>query len=277
MQQQPTLQQVAHQFQRFAGEVQQTTSHLGTAVLTLKKRLYELEAVAELQAEGRKPRAGRRPTFRSQHGEDCALWEILDRQTKGFYIEVGAFDGKNFSVSYAFDAMGWDGLLIEAIPERAAQCKANRPDARVVHAAMGATAGGTVKFHVTADAWGGMLSFTDPHSDHGRQAATSGTKITAVDVPRTSMNEQLKDHTGPVDFAVIDVEGGEIELLKGFDLKRFKPRVLMLEDNEIKDNTPLMTYMRDQDYQLVGFIGFNRIYIHKSETGILERIGAKPA
>lgn len=278
MQQQPTLPQIAHQFQRFAGEVQQTTAQMANSILALKKRLYELEAVQELASDNRRPRggAGRRPVFRSQAGEDCVIWELLDRQTRGFYVEVGAFDGKSFSVSYAFDAMGWDGLLIEAIPQRAEQCKANRPDARVVHAALGEHHGGTVKFHVTADAWGGMLSFLDPHSDHARQAAASGTQVTAVDVPKMSMNELLKDHTGPVDVAVIDVEGGEVEVLKGFNLKHFKPRVLLIEENEMKDGTPLLKYMQTQDYHLLGYIGNNRIYVHKEEREILDRIGFRP-
>jgi FkbM family methyltransferase len=274
MQQQTTLPQLAHQFQRFAGEVQQATESLGGNLLALKKRLYELEAVMALQGEGRKQR--RRPEFRSQHGEDCVIWDLLDRQTGGFYIEVGAFDGRSFSVTYALDAMGWNGLLIEAIPQRAAECKANRPDARVVHAALGAEHGGTVKFHVTGDAWGGMLSYTDPHSDHGRAAAASGTTITAVDVPRTTLNELLKDHAGKaIDVAVIDVEGGEVELLKGFDLARFRPRVLLLEDNQMKQRTPLTAYMESQPYRSIGYIDNNRIYVHNDERAILERIGFK--
>jgi FkbM family methyltransferase len=274
-QQQPTLPQLTHQFTRFAGEVQQTISVLATNVLTLKKRLYEMEAVQELAADNRKPR--RRPEFRSQHGEDCALWEVLDRQTRGFYIEAGAFDGKAFSVTNAFDAMGWSGLLVEGIPQRAQECKTNRPDARVVHAALGAEAGGTVKFHVTGDAWGGMLSYVDPNSDHGRQAAASGTAITQVDVPRTSLNELLKDHNGPIDVAVIDVEGGEVEVLKGFDLKRFKPRVMLLEDNNVRERTPLMNYMATQDYHLLGYIEMNRIYVHKDERDLLARLGFRGA
>jgi len=274
MQQQPTLPQLTHQFQRFAGEVQQTTAHLAANLLAVKKRLCEQEAVTELMSQGRKPRRGR-PTFRSQHGEDCVIWEILDRQTQGFYVEAGAFDGRVFSVSSAFDAMGWSGLLVEGIPQRAEQCVANRPDARVVHAALGAEPGGTVTFHVTGDAWGGMLSYVDPHSDHGRQAAASGTQITPVEVPRMSLNELLKDHAGPIDFAVIDVEGGEVEVLKGFDLARFKPRVLLIEDNEKGDRTPVLNHMRTQDYHLVGFVDVNRIYIHKGEREVLQRIGVR--
>jgi len=120
-----------------------------------------------------------------------------------------------------------------------------------------------------------MLSYVDPHSDHGRQAAASGTQITPVEVPRTNLNELLKDHTGAIDFAVIDVEGGEVEVLKGFDLARFRPRVLVIEDNQQGDRTPVLSYMGTQEYHLVGFVDVNRIYIHKGEREILQRIGVR--
>ncbi|MFT3686688.1 MAG: FkbM family methyltransferase [Phycisphaerales bacterium] len=271
MQQQPTLPQLSHQFTRFAGEVQQTFGALANNVLTLKKRLYEMEAVQELAGNNKKPR--RRPEFRSQHGEDCALWEILDRQTSGFYIEAGAFDGRSFAVTNAFDAMGWDGLLVEAIPAKAEECRKNRPDARVVQAALGAQHGGAVKFHMTDDAFGGMLSYVDPNTDHGRKAAASGTQITKVDVPLTSLNELLKDHTGSIDVAVIDVEGGEPEVLKGFDLKRFKPRVMLIEDNDLRDGSAVIRHMAAEEYHLLGHVEMNRLYLHKSETETLARLG----
>ncbi|MBY0309205.1 MAG: FkbM family methyltransferase, partial [Phycisphaerales bacterium] len=267
----------AHQFSRFAGEVQQSMGGMAGQVLSLKKRLYEMEAVAALAIEGKRPRAGRRPEFRSQFGEDCALWEVLDRQTSGFYIEAGAFDGRSFAVTHAFDAMGWEGLLVEAIPAKAEECRTNRPDARVVQAALAHEHGGTVTFHVTGDAFGGMLSYLDPNSDHGRQAAAAGTPVTKVEVPRTSLNELLKDHTGPVDAAVIDVEGGEVEVLKGFDLGRFAPRVMLIEDNDLRPNSPLMQYMARQggDYHLLGNVAMNRIYLHKRESGLLAKLGLK--
>ena len=63
--------------------------------------------------------AADRLEFRSQFGEDALLWDFFAGQLDGFFIEVGAFDGYNYSVSYAFECIGWDGLLIEAHPDLA--------------------------------------------------------------------------------------------------------------------------------------------------------------
>src|SRR3954467_449899 len=83
--------------------------------LRLKRRVSCLEATMKLLSLGRKPAL---PTleFRSQFGEDSMLWALFAGQLDGFFIEVGAFDGYDCSVTYALEAIGWKGLLVEPIP-----------------------------------------------------------------------------------------------------------------------------------------------------------------
>src|SRR6516225_8771930 len=46
----------------------------------------------------------------------------------GFFVEAGANDGLAQSNTYWFEQFrGWRGLLIEAVPEKAAACRRNRP------------------------------------------------------------------------------------------------------------------------------------------------------
>jgi hypothetical protein len=55
----------------------------------------------------------------------------------GFFIEAGANDGLAQNNTYWFEQfLGWRGLLVEAVPEKAAQCRRNRPRAKVVNAAL---------------------------------------------------------------------------------------------------------------------------------------------
>src|SRR6185436_1324363 len=78
------------------------------------------------------------PLMPSQNGEDVLLWEFFERTRKGFYVDVGAYDGVGFSNTYFFEAIGWTGVLVEAAPELFARCVAARPYSVVVHAAAGA-------------------------------------------------------------------------------------------------------------------------------------------
>lgn len=226
-------------------------------VQKLKCNLYRLEAIEKLQSLGKKPVYP--VEFRSQFGEDSLVWELFEGKLDGFFIEVGAFDGYNYAVTYALESLGWKGLLIEAIPERAAQCKERRKNSRVVHAALASKHGGEATFSVTEDVFGGMLSYLDPNSQHAK--TVSHAKKRQVTVPVTTMNELLKDHQGEIDLAVIDVEGGEVALLGGFDLHKYKPKVLLIEDNERGANAALHNYMSMMPYVMVGWLEVNRIYV----------------
>lgn len=241
-------------------------------LLRTRQRVYALEAEAALGREGRKPKVP--VEFRSQFGEDLFVWDALGGQKEGFFIEVGAFDGYHYSVTYALEAVGWKGLLVEAIPERYEQCVARRPDSRVVNAALsrkGST--GTTTFTVADDHFGGMLSYLDENGAHAKQI---GNRIPTkkVTVPLTTMDALLSDHVGEIDVAVIDVEGGELDLLDGFDLARHRPRMVLIEDNSRGKEPALGQYMANQPYAHVGWIEVNRVYVRQDCVDIRDRLMA---
>lgn len=244
---------------------------LPDAVVRTRQRLFGIEATLAVEARGRTPRE--RIVFRGQYGEDSLIWDLLDGQTEGLYVECGAFDGVTFSVTSAFDAMGWDGLLVEAIPERCAECVRNRPRAIVRHAALcGPGHPPTVEFVHVPDVEGGMLSHASTTPAHRqRYAAHTGRPVA---VPATTMDALLDEHFPGrrLDVAVIDVEGGEPELLRGFSLARWAPRVLLLEDNSPRADTPLTRAMAGEPYVHVGRLNVNRIYVHRAERAILDRL-----
>ena len=54
----------------------------------------------------------------SQFGQDVAIDALLRRRTGGFFVELGGFDGETGSNTLLFELLrGWDGLLIEAVPQ----------------------------------------------------------------------------------------------------------------------------------------------------------------
>jgi FkbM family methyltransferase len=203
--------------------------------------------------------------FRSQFGEDALLWDFFAGQLQGFFIEVGAFDGYKFSVSYAFESIGWDGLLIEAIPERHAQCVQRRPHSRVAHAALSCRgSSGTTEFTVTDDFHGGMLSYLNPDPAHVEAPGLKSAPRRKVQVPLTTMNDLLGDREGEIDFAVIDVEGGELLLLDGFDLEKYRPKLLLVEDNTIIDrggDPQLARLMEQSGYKEKARLEMNRLFV----------------
>jgi len=253
--------------QQFAAWTQQWISRLNQNVTRLAQKVAAIEARAVLNEHHRKARMPLE--FRSQYGEDMLLWALFEGQLDGFYIEVGAFDGVTLSVSYAFDAIGWDGLLIEALPEIALACKQNRPNARVENFALArAGATGTTTFHVAGDGAGSVFSYREPTAAHSQLLDQQGVPSRPITVPVTSLDALLEHHDRPIDFAVIDVEGGEADLLAGFDLARWQPRVLLIEDNTRGQDPALNAIFASQPYELMGWIEVNRLYIHNNDEAL---------
>lgn len=242
----------------------------------LEQQIFRLRRDAfAYRAESMLRRAGRAPAlpvlFQAQFGEDTALWEILGGKLDGFFIEVGAYDGEKFSVSYGFEAVGWKGVLIEAIPAAYEKCRALRKNSRVVHAALSKpghppTATFTVSTQIE------MLSYLRADAHHLADFERRQLPRQTVDVPVMTMNEVLSGHSGVIDFVSIDVEGGEIDLLEGFDLERFRPRVLMIEDSAMLPDSAVLRYMQAKPYEHIGAVGVNRLYVRHGDEDIFARL-----
>lgn len=238
-------------------------------LLRVRQDVAGVRAMFQLAAAEKTPRFP--VEFVSQYGEDLLAYQLLGQPLQGFFIEVGAFDGYRYSVTYGLEAIGWNGLLIEAIPEQAEKCRARRPNSRVVHSALGARgASGTATFTVVADQYGGMLSYQ--HADPQHIADTSWASRSTISVPITSMDELLRDHNGPIDLASIDVEGAELNVLDGFDLDRFKPRLLLIEDNSRGKNPALVNQMSKFGYKLGSRLVVNDIYFREDDAELQERL-----
>ncbi len=251
-------------------QAQNDIGALNARVHRLTQRLYCGDASQRLAAAGRQPTM--QLAFPSQFGEDLFLWDTFAGQLDGFFIEVGAFDGVSYSVTYALEAFGWKGLLIEAIPDRFEQCRRNRPGSRVVNSALGPRgAKGTIEFTIVEDSLGGMLSYSKATPHHMRSVETIQAKRRKVTVPFTSMDELLKEHSGSIDVAVIDVEGVELEVLNGFDLLKHKPKVLVLEDNARGQDPALAGYMSTLPYTFIGWVGVNRAYVRSDLSELIGR------
>lgn len=244
--------------------------------LLLLKPICSQQQLDRMVREGKAPR--REIEFRSQFGEDVLLWHLFRGKTDGFYIEVGAYDGYTYAVTYAFESMGWTGLLVEPIPERHAACKALRKWSQVEHAALSKKgSSGTATFaHITSNKQDYEASSFLPGSVTKKRfmrppSSKKGGTTQSITVPLTTMDNLLKDYQGKVDFMVLDVEGAEMNLLDGFDLDRYQPAVMVVEDQAMGADRTLLNYLEGKGYQHVMWLSYNRVLIRKDRPDILER------
>ena len=66
-----------------------------------------------------------------------------------------------------------------------------------------------------------------------------------------------------IDLACIDVEGWEIEVLDGFDLDKYKPHVIVLEN--YTSNPEYGKYMTSRNYTFHTRLYHNEIYVRNTE------------
>jgi FkbM family methyltransferase len=160
----------------------------------------------------------------------------------GYFIEAGANDGLSQSNTYWFERFrGWRGLLVEGVPELAAAARRNRPKATVVNAALVADASTTYvtmkNVNLTSIVRGARGSDAEDEA-YARKGAASqdGVAVRDVEVPARTLTSILDEVRPPrIDLLSLDVEGYEVEALKGLDLSRYRPRYLLVEAYALAD------------------------------------------
>jgi len=187
---------------------------------------------------------------------DVKLRKYCD-QRGGYFIESGANDGLNQSNTYWLERFrGWRGLLVEGVPELAAAARKNRPKATVVHAALVADPSVKEVTMKTANLMSivkgarGSDGSDDAHVKSGA-AVQPGVAVREVRVPARTLGSILDEVGAPaVDLFSLDVEGYELEVLKGLDLSRQGPRFLLVETAKPEDVDALLGALYDRVDQL---------------------------
>jgi FkbM family methyltransferase len=170
----------------------------------------------------------------------------------GFFVEVGANDPLNSSQSWHLEQCGWRGILIEPHPDLAATLRATRQSPIYEFACSAPeNRGKRLPLHVH-----GAMSSLD------REAMAPGALPHAtVSVSVLTLDDILANAGAPtpLDLLSIDVEGHELDVLRGFDIGKWRPRLLLLEDH-VRDLTK-HRYMTRRGYRLVRRTGFNAWYV----------------
>ncbi|HEY7822925.1 MAG TPA: FkbM family methyltransferase, partial [Acidimicrobiia bacterium] len=221
----------------------------------------------------------------AQNGEDVRIWHAFGpataQQPDGplTYVEVGANEPREMSLSAALYDLGWRGLLIEADPELADRLRAYRPGDVVMNAAASDAEANLIFYRVPGT---GLGTLDEQEADSARERGFDVVTTTVAARRLDDMLEEFLQQVGATDIHAlsIDVEGAEAQVLAGLSLTRFRPWVICIEAVEPGTNSPSHAqwerHLLDHQYREVAFDGVNRWYVadEKADQPISQDAGA---
>lgn len=196
----------------------------------------------------------------AQNAEDVVLARLFDGVDAGRYVDVGASDPVDSSVTKHFYDLGWRGINVEPVPAVAEKLAGARPEDVTLQVALGSKPGKVV-LHVVQNESGWSTLNDDLARGYQREQHW---EVRDVEVEMTTLAQVLDEHPGPVDFLKIDVEGAERAVLEGADFARHRPRVIVVEATRPGSPTPAHQewepILLEAGYRCALFDGLNRFY-----------------
>ncbi len=194
---------------------------------------------------------------------DTKLEKYLDFEN-GFFIEAGANDGVTQSNTYYLEKINhWKGVLIEGIPEKYQACKRARKQSLVYNCALVEPSfpNNYIEMHYANLMSAVSDSMKAPHLlkkhiETGLSVQNIKTSYRVLVPARTleSVLDEIKDLPN-IDFFSLDVEGYELQVLKGLNIEKYRPTYILVESrfydevyDLLKEKYELIEKLSEHDY-----------------------------
>jgi len=179
---------------------------------------------------------------------------VLDRFPighAGYAIDVGASDGFSLNTTYMLEKMyGWNVLSVEANPTYRAVLNEQR--ARVEMCACASEPCESAVFHVhveNPEAFSSLCPTTrnELYQEDMDRSGDSQISWESIEVPVRTLDQLIARWEFPrLDLLCVDTEGTELDVLKGLDIKKWMPKVIVTECWDLEG--PIDPYLESFGY-----------------------------
>jgi FkbM family methyltransferase len=200
--------------------------------------------------------------FYSQFGEDKILFKFFRGKTHGICVEVGANDGVNDSTSFFFERLGWACVLIEPNPVLCQEIRKVRN--ALLYECAASSQSGTTILHVAegAERSHGVSTISNDKEVHDK-IKSYGFSCRPIEVQTRSLDDILMDAqlNGCIDFISL--------VLEGFSIERWKPTIILIEDNSNFENNAVSNYLKKLGYARFMRTGVNDWYAPRANKELV--------
>jgi len=202
----------------------------------------------------------------SQYGQDSYIKDTFFKNTtKGFFIDIGAYDGVVGSNTLLFEKNGWDGICVEPNPKMYAQLRENRKCTTLSQAI---SLDSSPKTFFQIEGYSEMLSgLADNYSQNhiariNREIEEHNQDYDYLEVECVTFS-QLTEKSN-IDYLSLDIEGNELEILKSIDFTQKNISVISVEANTPQEATDLNDFLSSRGFSCNKIMGVDLIFVNNS-------------
>ena len=189
-----------------------------------------------------------------EFGEDIFVRRFFKNYKKGTYVDVGSYHPIKGSLTYNLYKKNWSGINIDLSKISVDLFKISRPRDINLRAAITDYDGKTFYYE------------NSPINQQNSLIRTNDQQL-EFKIKCLTLNSILEQNKiDSFDYLNIDVEGSEIEVIKGINFNKFNPRLITIENNDLllEDyfKSEIYKILVDNKYTLVNKIGVTNFFVH---------------
>lgn len=199
-------------------------------------------------------------------GEDFAinhLFKYYLSVSNGFYIDVGCNHPIKDSNTYLLYRKGWKGITIDLNDKLIELHKKERKEDIQIHSAISNEKSEVKLYEFKSDS----LSTIDKNF-YEKMISENEELISNNKLIKTrTLNDIVEEfNVLNIDLLCIDVEGHDFQVLKSLDLKKYRPKLIVIEmltslDFDNLQDSPIYSYLKENNYKLIGYLVVNGYFM----------------